>query len=76
MLPVEEVWGIGRTYRKKMQALQIVTAKDLVNKEESLVKKALNTRGWQTWQELNHLRKQLSAGAGKWISKKWLPTIE
>ncbi len=52
MLPVEEVWGIGRTYRKKMQALQIVTAKDLVNKEESLVKKALNTRGWQTWQEL------------------------
>ena len=52
MLPIGDVWGVGRRSRAKMEQLHVTTALDFVNKEESEVRKCFNTAGLRTYREL------------------------
>jgi len=51
---IEEVWGIGRRYAARLQALGCVTALDFANHAESWVRATLNNVvALRTWKELN-----------------------
>lgn len=51
-LPVDEVWGIGRAYRKKMHYYGIKTAWDFVQKKADFINRQLSIGGIHTWKEL------------------------
>ena len=51
-LPVNEIWGIGRAYRKKMQYYGIETAWDFIQKKEDFINRQLSAGGIHTWKEL------------------------
>lgn len=51
-LPVEEVWGIGRASKHKLDHFGIHTADDFVNKQESFIKRFFSITGVRTWKEL------------------------
>ncbi len=51
-LPIEDVWGIGRRYAKKLQAQGIVTAYDFTRLPETWVKQHLSIMGLRLQQEL------------------------
>lgn len=51
-LPVDEIWGIGRAYRKKMHYYGIETAWDFVQKKEDFINRQLSAGGMHTWKEL------------------------
>lgn len=53
LLPVNEVWGIGRSLRKKMPALHITTAWDYATKDKPTIQQYFGTQGLRTWKELN-----------------------
>jgi len=51
---IKEVWGIGRRYLARLQALGINTAFDFANRPESWVRATLNNVvAMRTWKELN-----------------------
>ena len=52
--PVEDVWGIGRRYSAKLQALGCKTALDFARLQKDLVRQVFNNINVvRTWQELN-----------------------
>ncbi len=51
-IPIEEVWGIGRAYRKKMSYYGIRTAWDFVQKKEDFILRQMSLSGQHTWKEL------------------------
>ena len=54
LFPIDEVWGIGRRYAARLQALGIHTAFDFASKEASWVQATFNNIViYRTWQELN-----------------------
>ena len=52
LYPIEDVWGIGRQYGKRMRAAGVDTAYDFTQKGEAWVRAELKTVGWRTWREL------------------------
>ncbi len=52
-LPIDEVWGIGRRYAKKMHDHGIATAWDFTMKSEGWVKREFTVTGIRTWRELH-----------------------
>ena len=53
-LPVEDVWGIGRRYAAKLQALGCSTAYDFAQHHPDWVRQTFNNINiMRTWQELN-----------------------
>lgn len=52
-LDVDEVWGIGRKYKKRLDCLDIKTVGDFSNMDSSIVKKVLGVTGLRTWYEIN-----------------------
>ena len=56
MYEIDEVWGIGRRYAARLQALGIKTALDFANHAESWVRASLNNVvAIRTWKELNDI---------------------
>jgi len=52
MMDVEDVWGIGRRYSKKLKAAGIITAWDFSQKQEAWVQREMTIVGVKTWREL------------------------
>lgn len=52
MLPVEEVWGVGRRIFPRLRSLGIKTALDLAKADEQLIKQISSVRGMRTVLEL------------------------
>ena len=53
-LPIEDVWGIGRRYAAKLQALGCQTAYDFASHHKDWVRQTFNNINIvRTWQELN-----------------------
>lgn len=50
---VQDVWGIGRQYTKKLHAMGIYTARELSLLQETNVRRMFNIVMWRTIQELN-----------------------
>ena len=53
LYPIEEVWGIGRQYAKRLQAESVKTAYDFAMKPKSWVRATFNVVVERTWRELN-----------------------
>ena len=54
LYPIEDVWGIGRRYASKMQAMGIHTAHDFAKHNKDWVRMTFNNINIiRTWQELN-----------------------
>lgn len=51
--PIEDVWGIGRQYSKKLRYHGIQTAYDFSQKSRSWVRRELTVVGERIWSELN-----------------------
>jgi len=49
---IEDVWGIGRKYQKKLKSLSIFTAKNLIDQNDEFIKKNLTVSGLRTSLEL------------------------
>lgn len=67
LVPVGEVWGIGRRQRARLEAAGIVTALDLARTPRQQLEPIMNTAGLHTWADLrgqravelkNHSRQQ------------------
>lgn len=50
--PIEDVWGIGRRYRKMLQTAGVRTAWDFTRKDAGWVRSRMNITGLRTWREL------------------------
>lgn len=54
LFPINEVWGIGRRYAAKLEAIGVKTAYDFAQMPDSLVRATFNNFViFRTWQELN-----------------------
>ncbi len=53
LLPVEDVWGVGRRFARTMHAAGIETAYDFSVRPRSWVNSRFHLPGVRTWQELN-----------------------
>ena len=53
LYPIEEVWGIGRQYAKRLQAERVTTAYEFAMKPKSWVRATFNVVVERTWRELN-----------------------
>ena len=53
LYPIDEVWGIGRQYTKRLQAVGVQTAYDFAKLSESWVRTTFNVVASRTWKELN-----------------------
>lgn len=51
-LPIEDVWGIGRRYARKLQAMGVKTAYDFTQLPESLVRSFMTVVGWKLQKDL------------------------
>lgn len=51
-LPVEDVWGIGRQYAKKLKAIGVKTAYDFIQLPENAVRKMMSVVGLRLQQDL------------------------
>lgn len=51
-LPIEDVWGIGRQYAKKLKAIDVKTAYDFVQLPEHAVRKMMSVVGQRLQQDL------------------------
>ncbi len=51
-VPVEEIWGIGRSYSEFLQLKGVKTAADFVKLPEQWVKRYMKINGVRTWREL------------------------
>ena len=54
-LDVDEVWGIGRQYKKRLTNLGIKSVKDFMNLQTFQVQPLLHVTGLRTWYELNEV---------------------
>ena len=52
LFDIDDVWGIGHRYAKKLEYHGIKTAWDFVQKSESWVRKEMTVVGVRTWKEL------------------------
>lgn len=52
-IDIDEVWGIGRNYKKRLQKLEVVSVEDFIKIDPTIVKKFLHVTGLRTWLELN-----------------------
>lgn len=52
LLPVGDVWGIGRQNKAKLHQMGVVTALDFVRRDEREIERAFSTAGLHTYQEL------------------------
>ena len=50
--PVEEIWGVGRQYSKKLQKNNVYTAEDLCKMPDTWIRKLMTNKGLQTVWEL------------------------
>lgn len=53
LYPISEVWGIGRQYAKRLEAIGIKTAYDFATQSRSWVRSSFNVVVERTWRELN-----------------------
>jgi DNA polymerase V len=53
LYPIDEVWGIGRQYAKRLQAAGVKTAYDFAALSKSWVRTTFNVVVERTWKELN-----------------------
>ncbi|UNH29207.1 translesion error-prone DNA polymerase V subunit UmuC (plasmid) [Moellerella wisconsensis] len=53
LLPVNEVWGIGRKISKRLNTMGIITALDLANAETTMIRKVFGVVVERTVRELN-----------------------
>ena len=53
LYPIDEVWGIGRQYTKRLQAVGVQTAYDFASLARSWVRLTFNVVVERTWRELN-----------------------
>ncbi|MCM1021492.1 MAG: Y-family DNA polymerase [Muribaculum sp.] len=53
LVPIEDVWGIGRRMAPKLRGINIRTALQLANMPEQMVKQVFSVVGERTWRELN-----------------------
>lgn len=53
LMPVGDLWGIGRQYEKKLGGFGIKTALDLYNAKERFVKEQMTVVGLRLWHELH-----------------------
>lgn len=53
LFPIKEVWGIGRRYRERLEAIGVKTAYDFAMKPRAWVRKQFHVTGERTWMELN-----------------------
>lgn len=51
-IPVDEVWGIGRKWSKKLKTLEIISVGQFVIMQDMVVRKLLNVNGLKTKMEL------------------------
>ncbi|MDR0950716.1 MAG: Y-family DNA polymerase [Candidatus Ancillula sp.] len=54
--PIDDVWGVGRAWNKKLLALGIATAYELKQQNPATIKKRFNINLYRTVQELNGIR--------------------
>ena len=52
-LEIDEVWGIGRKYRKRLQLLGVDNVEKFIKMDSNTVRKMLHVTGLRTWMELN-----------------------
>ena len=53
LYPIDEVWGIGRQYAKRLQEVGVKTAYDFASLSRSWVRLTFNVVVERTWRELN-----------------------
>ena len=53
LYPVDEVWGIGRRYTTRLQAVGVHTAADFAHLSRTWVRQTFNIVAERTWRELN-----------------------
>lgn len=53
MTDIKDVWGIGRRFATRLNAINITTAAQFANLPESAVSRIFNIVGVRTWRELN-----------------------
>ncbi len=53
LFAIEDVWGIGRRYAKKLHYYSVNTAWDFTQKSKSWVRSQMGVVGERTWMELN-----------------------
>lgn len=54
-LEVDEVWGIGRQYKRRLSQMEIFTVKDFMNLQSIQVQSLLHVTGLRTWYELHEV---------------------
>ena len=54
-MKVDEIWGIGRKWSKKLNKINIKTAAEFLNLQTIQVRKMFNVTGLRTWYELNEV---------------------
>jgi DNA polymerase V len=52
-IDIDEVWGIGRNYKKRLQKLEVTNVEDFTKIDPTIVRKFLHVTGLRTWLELN-----------------------
>lgn len=50
--PIEDIWGIGRRYRKMLTAAGVTTAWELTQRPEPWIRARMGVMGVRTWREL------------------------
>lgn len=54
-LEIDEVWGIGRKYKKRLTQMEISSVKDFMKLQPTQVRSILNVTGLRTWYELHEV---------------------
>ena len=54
-LQVDEVCGIGRRYKKKLSEIGVLTVRDFMNLQPTVVRSLLSVTGLRTWYELSEV---------------------
>ncbi len=52
LVPIEDVWGIGRQSARKLRKLHVHTAKDFVELQPGQARRVMTVTGLRTWKEL------------------------
>jgi DNA polymerase V len=51
--PIEDVWGIGRRYSKRLKSADVISAADFLSLNPAWILKNMTTSGLRIWKELN-----------------------
>jgi len=54
-LEIEDVWGIGRQWNKKLKGLNVYNVRDFIKLLPTQVKLLMNVNGYKTWLELQEI---------------------